>query len=115
MFFKPIKYEEIVVNPPEEIKKQSRQIFDRIIKNYDENYKRVRSNPQGNLIGDPWFRREVWRWDPYFSKENVLRKAFPGLGVAITAFTIYLAIEFYQDKGKSAKESGKETHNSNQH
>ena len=48
-------------------------------------------------------------------KENVLRKAFPGLGVAITAFTIYLAIEFYQDKGKSAKESGKETHNSNQH
>lgn len=104
MFFKPIKFEEIVVNPPNEIKRQSEEIFDRILVNYNDNYKKFRSNPLSNPLGDPWFRREAWRWDPYFSKENMVRKAFPGLGLALTAFTAYLIYDFIKPQAQSKEE-----------
>lgn len=90
MFLKPIKFDESVVNPPPAIKRHSEEIFNRILQNYNQNYKKFRADPLANSIKDPWFRRESWRWDPYFSTGNMLRKSFPGLGWALGAFAIYL-------------------------
>lgn len=90
MFFKPIKYDQIVVSPPTEVKKEAEKIFDRILHNYNQNYQKFKVNPLGNVLKDPWFRREAWRWDPFFSKQNILKHSFPGLGVAAAAFSVYL-------------------------
>lgn len=90
MFFKPIKFDQIVVSPPVETRQKAEQIFSRILENYNQNYEKFRTDPQGNVLKDPWFKREAWRWDPFFSKQNVLRNSFPGLGIAVAAFSIYL-------------------------
>lgn len=42
---------------------------------------------------DPWQRHEAWRYHPYFGPKNVLRKMFPGLGIATAAFAAYLWLE----------------------
>ena len=94
MFFKPIKYDQIVVTPPNDVKKEAEKIFDRILQNYNKNYQKFKVNPLGNVLNDPWFRREAWRWDPFFSKPNILRNSFPGLGVAAAFFSIYLLYDF---------------------
>lgn len=93
MFFKPLKFDQIVVSPPREIKEKAHQIFDRILQNYNKNYAKFRPNPLANPLNDPWHRREAWRWDPFFSKQNMLRKSFPGLGIGAAAFAIYLAYD----------------------
>lgn len=99
MFFKPLKYDEIIVSPPSSTKIKSEEIFNRILQNYTKNYKKFRKNPLNNPLNDPWHRREAWRWDPYFSKQNMLRKSFPGLGIGAMAFTIYLLYDnFFTEK-----------------
>lgn len=98
MFFKPIKFDRIVVSPPLETQQKADQIFSRILKNYSENYEKFKVNPQGNVLNDPWLRREIWRWDPFFSKQNVLRNSFPGLGIAVAAFSIYLFYDLMTGK-----------------
>lgn len=101
MFFKPIKYDQIVVSPPVEIKERAQQIFDRILQNYSKNYKKFRPNPLQNPLNDPWHRREAWRWDPFFSKQNMLRKSFPGLGIGAAAFSIYLVYDIFIKKNEA--------------
>ena len=95
MFFKPIKFDQNVVSPPRETKRLANEIFDRILKNYNQNYSKFRVDPLKNVLKDPWFKREAWRWDPYFSKWNVLRHSFPGLGVAVGVFSVYLIYDFF--------------------
>ena len=100
MFFKPIKYEQNVVSPPTATKAKADQIFDRILQNYNKNYAKFRTNPLADPLNDPWHRREAWRWDPYFSKGNMLRKSFPGLGIGAAAFTAYLVYDTFTSSGK---------------
>jgi NADH dehydrogenase (ubiquinone) 1 beta subcomplex subunit 3 len=102
MFLKPIKFEQNVVSPPSDIKNLSDEMFNRILTNYKENYSKFKANPLGNVNKDPWFRREAWRWDPYFSKENVFRRAFPGLGLAAVAFSVYLVYDFMVEGEKKS-------------
>lgn len=99
MFFKPIKFDQIVVSPPVETRKKGELIFSRILENYNKNYEKFRVNPQENVLKDPWFKRESWRWDPFFSKRNIFRNSFPGLKIAVAAFSIYLVYDFITEKG----------------
>ena len=101
MFFKPIKFDQNVVSPPFETKKTAHEIFDRILTNYKKNYSKFKVNPLENPLKDPWFRRESWRWDPYFSKKNVFMKSFPGLGIACAAFSIYLVYDLLFSENES--------------
>lgn len=94
MFLKPIKYDQSVVTPSTEIKDRSKAIFSRILKNYRENLVKFEKDPQANSIKDPWFKREAWRWDPFFSKQNIFKNSFPGLKLATFAFSIYLIYDF---------------------
>lgn len=96
MFWKPIKHSAEVVNPPPAIKSLANSLFDRVNLAYRANYAKFRAEPHphlNNVLQDPWFRREAWRWDPYFSPRNVLKKAFPGLGIAAGAFVLYSAYD----------------------
>lgn len=104
MFFKPIKFDQIVVSPPLETKQKAEQLFSRILQNYNKNYEKFRLNPPANVLNDPWFRREAWRWDPFFSKQNVLRNSFPGLGIAVAAFSVYLVYDLMT--GKEQEQGG---------
>ncbi|PGH20384.1 hypothetical protein AJ80_03652 [Polytolypa hystricis UAMH7299] len=59
------------------------------------------ANPTSSFsLGDPWKRREAWRYTGPFSRWSRLRSAFPGLGIATVAFTAYCAYEwaFLSDK-----------------
>ncbi|KAL7751205.1 hypothetical protein RI367_003411 [Sorochytrium milnesiophthora] len=47
---------------------------------------------------DPWARVNAWRQHPIFSSRAMLRSAFPGLGYATVAFTVYCAAEYMLDK-----------------
>jgi NADH dehydrogenase (ubiquinone) 1 beta subcomplex subunit 3 len=48
---------------------------------------------KGRDLPDPWARRYAWRKHPFYSPMNVLRNAFPGLGIAVVTFGIYLGLE----------------------
>ena len=100
MFFKPIKFDQIVISPPKETRQKAEQIFSRILQNYENNYKAFKVDPLANVLKDPWFRREAWRWDPFFSNKNILRHSFPGLGIAVAAFSVYLAYDLITGDGE---------------
>ncbi|KFY09472.1 hypothetical protein V492_05485 [Pseudogymnoascus sp. VKM F-4246] len=53
----------------------------------------------GDRRGDPWRRREAWRYNGPFTRLKRFRGSFPGLGIATVAFTAYCAYEhfFLQD------------------
>ncbi len=43
---------------------------------------------------DPWARLYAWRRHPYFSSSwHKMRLAFPGLGLGLASFAIYLGLE----------------------
>ncbi|KZT57718.1 hypothetical protein CALCODRAFT_482883 [Calocera cornea HHB12733] len=42
------------------------------------------------LYRDPWAKREAWRKHPIFSKSYFLRNMFPGFGIAVVAFSVYV-------------------------
>lgn len=44
---------------------------------------------------NPWAKRDAWRYEGQFTRFNRFRNAFPGLGIAIVAFTGYCAVEKY--------------------
>ncbi|PWN23435.1 hypothetical protein BCV69DRAFT_297365 [Microstroma glucosiphilum] len=45
------------------------------------------------LYRDPWAKREAWRKHPIFSHRFYMRNIFPGFGIALGAFTVYLAVD----------------------
>ncbi|KFY56187.1 hypothetical protein V497_06458 [Pseudogymnoascus sp. VKM F-4516 (FW-969)] len=53
----------------------------------------------GDSRGDPWVRREAWRYNGPFTRLKRFRGSFPGLGIATVAFAGYCAYEhfFLQD------------------
>lgn len=42
---------------------------------------------------NPWAKRDAWKYEGQFSRLNRFRNAFPGLGIAIVAFTAYVGFE----------------------
>lgn len=46
-----------------------------------------------NLYHDPWAKREMWRKHPIFSMRYYVRHMFPGLGLGVSAFAVYVAWE----------------------
>ncbi|KAG8680073.1 hypothetical protein FRC08_016557 [Ceratobasidium sp. 394] len=45
------------------------------------------------LYRDPWAKREAWRKHPIFSNRAMFKNALPGFGIAVVAFTAYVAAE----------------------
>ncbi|KAJ7072287.1 NADH-ubiquinone oxidoreductase B12 subunit family-domain-containing protein [Mycena amicta] len=42
---------------------------------------------------DPWAKREAWRKHPVFSNRAMFTSMFPGLGIAIVAFSAYVLVD----------------------
>ncbi|CUM52836.1 unnamed protein product [Debaryomyces fabryi] len=51
-------------------------------------------------MSNPWAKRDAWRYQGQFSRFNRFKNAFPGFGIALGAFTLYVAYEqvFLKDK-----------------
>lgn len=51
-------------------------------------------------MSNPWAKRDAWRYQGQFSRYNRFKNAFPGFGIALGAFTVYVAYEqiFLKDK-----------------
>ncbi|CAD6456759.1 e1054afe-4f2b-452b-9db3-2955524fb0ff [Sclerotinia trifoliorum] len=49
----------------------------------------------GKNAGDPWARREAWRYQGQYSRWNRFSNSFPGLGIATVAFTVYCGYEYF--------------------
>ncbi|GAA5891691.1 hypothetical protein JCM6882_006168 [Rhodosporidiobolus microsporus] len=49
--------------------------------------------PAQQLYRDPWAKREAWRKSPIFSSRAMFRNLFPGFGIAVVAFTAYVAYD----------------------
>lgn len=56
---------------------------------------------EGPLYRDSWAKREAWRKSPIFSKANQMRNLFPGFGIGLAAFGVYLLAEQTVLKPKS--------------
>ncbi|KAI6040295.1 NADH dehydrogenase 1 beta subcomplex subunit 3 [Pisolithus marmoratus] len=53
---------------------------------------------QPPLFRDPWARREAWRKHPVFSNRAMFSSMFPGLGIAVVAFTTYVIVDNFYGK-----------------
>ncbi|KAJ7287490.1 NADH dehydrogenase 1 beta subcomplex subunit 3 [Mycena rebaudengoi] len=42
---------------------------------------------------DPWAKRDAWRKHPVFSNRAMFANFFPGFGIAVVAFTVYVAAD----------------------
>jgi NADH dehydrogenase (ubiquinone) 1 beta subcomplex subunit 3 len=42
------------------------------------------------IANDPWAKREAWRKHEMFGKMRQISQMFPGLGIALVAFTGYV-------------------------
>lgn len=42
---------------------------------------------------NPWAKRDAWRYQDQFTRLNRFKGAFPGLGIAIGAFSAYLVYD----------------------
>ena len=51
-------------------------------------------------MSNPWAKRDAWRYQGQFTRYNRFKNAFPGFGIALGAFTLYVAYEqmFLKDK-----------------
>lgn len=54
----------------------------------------IRTDTRSGQLVDPWQRLGAWSKHPYFSIGHRVRLAFPGFGLALLAFTGYLALEY---------------------
>ncbi|KAG4406655.1 hypothetical protein JTP64_004039 [Candida tropicalis] len=45
------------------------------------------------MAANPWAKRDAWRYEGQFSRFNRFKNAFPGLGIATVAFTLYCGYE----------------------
>ncbi|KAI6033161.1 NADH dehydrogenase 1 beta subcomplex subunit 3 [Pisolithus orientalis] len=53
---------------------------------------------QPPLFRDPWAKREAWRKHPVFSNRAMFSSLFPGLGIAVVAFTAYVVADTFYAK-----------------
>jgi len=53
------------------------------------------------LFRDPWAKREAWRKSPVFSNRIMFRNLFPGFGIAVVAFTVYVIADNIYLKARS--------------
>jgi NADH dehydrogenase (ubiquinone) 1 beta subcomplex subunit 3 len=49
---------------------------------------------------DPWAKRDAWRRHPVFSNRAMFSSLFPGFGIAVAAFSVYVLAENVIGKGK---------------
>ncbi|KAG1767001.1 NADH-ubiquinone oxidoreductase B12 subunit family-domain-containing protein [Suillus occidentalis] len=56
------------------------------------------SNPP--LFRDPWAKREAWRKHPVFANRAMFSSMFPGLGIALVAFTAYVVVDNFYAKAQ---------------
>ncbi len=70
------------------IKSEADRLYSATLRNYYALGRRPREQ-----WGDPWAKREDWRYHPYFGPANVIKHAFPGFGWAVAAFIAYLGYE----------------------
>jgi NADH dehydrogenase (ubiquinone) 1 beta subcomplex subunit 3 len=49
--------------------------------------------PHLPLFRDPWAKSAAWRKHPVFSNRVMFRSIFPGFGIAVVAFTAYVAVD----------------------
>ncbi|ORY58001.1 NADH dehydrogenase 1 beta subcomplex subunit 3 [Leucosporidium creatinivorum] len=59
------------------------------------------------LYRDPWAKREAWRKSAIFTNKAMFRNLFPGFGIAVVAFSAYVA---YDNTVSSAKATASEHH-----
>ncbi|KZV86579.1 hypothetical protein EXIGLDRAFT_621717 [Exidia glandulosa HHB12029] len=45
------------------------------------------------LYRDPWAKREAWRKSPIFTTRSYLRHLFPGFGIGLAAFVVYVVVD----------------------
>ncbi|KAK6459420.1 NADH dehydrogenase 1 beta subcomplex subunit 3 [Scheffersomyces xylosifermentans] len=45
------------------------------------------------MAGNPWAKRDAWRYEGQFSRINRFKSAFPGFGIGVGAFVLYVAYE----------------------
>lgn len=45
------------------------------------------------MSSNPWAKRDAWRYEGQFSRLNRFKAAFPGFGIAVGAFSLYVAYE----------------------
>lgn len=45
------------------------------------------------MNGNPWAKRDEWRYTGQFTRFNRFKSAFPGFGIAVVAFTAYVGYE----------------------
>ena len=45
------------------------------------------------LFRDPWAKRDAWRKHPVFSQRAMFRNMFPGFGIAVVAFSVYVVVD----------------------
>jgi NADH dehydrogenase (ubiquinone) 1 beta subcomplex subunit 3 len=55
------------------------------------------------LFRDPWAKRDAWRKHPVFSQRAMFRNIFPGFGIAVVAFTVYVVADNVYGKVKVNK------------
>ncbi|KAF6762992.1 NADH dehydrogenase 1 beta subcomplex subunit 3 [Ephemerocybe angulata] len=63
------------------------------------------------LYRDPWAKREAFRKSPIFSNRVMFRNLFPGFGIAVVAFTAYVAV----DNFVLSKQEGAHGHGASHH
>lgn len=49
-------------------------------------------------MANPWAKRDAWRYEGEFSRINRFKNAFPGFGIAVGAFAVYLAYDKFVKK-----------------
>lgn len=70
-----------------------------VLTNHLTNKTMCKYNPLSSLItttmSNPWAKRDAWRYEGQFTRYNRFKSAFPGLGIAIVAFTGYVTFEHF--------------------
>jgi NADH dehydrogenase (ubiquinone) 1 beta subcomplex subunit 3 len=52
------------------------------------------------FLFDSWAKRDAWRRHPVFSNRAMFSNLFPGFGIAVVAFSVYVLTENVLGKGK---------------
>lgn len=46
-----------------------------------------------NIMSNPWAKRDAWRYEGQFTRFNRFKSAFPGFGIGLGAFLLYVGYE----------------------
>ena len=55
-------------------------------------------------MANPWAKRDAWRYEGQFTRFNRFKGAFPGLGIGVGAFALYVAYEKFFLENKHSEE-----------